>query len=166
MIQQQRQRIEAAVTEMIDDMDKTHLRKMQVSGLLSGEISEMYLLFFLSQNEMHLCAAKCCQDGTSSVDSVQRCVDRCSTPMTRAQNYVQHELGEFQGRLQRCVMQCNDDVKVKMPPNPNEDQIAKYTDQFERCAIQCVDKHVGLIPGMMKTMKAVLSKGPESIPQV
>lgn len=53
---------------------------------------------------MHLCAAKCCQDGTSSVDSVQRCVDRCSAPMTRAQNYVQHELGEFQGRLQRCVM--------------------------------------------------------------
>ncbi|XP_033251678.1 protein FAM136A-like [Drosophila miranda] len=146
MIQQQRQRIESAVTEMIDDMDKTHLRKMQ--------------------NEMHLCAAKCCQDDTSSVDSVQRCVDRCSTPMTRAQNYVQQELGEFQGRLQRCVMQCNDDVKVKMPLSPSEEQIAKYTDQFERCAIQCVDKHVGLIPSMMKTMKKVLSKGPEAIPQV
>lgn len=53
---------------------------------------------------MHLCAAKCCQDSTSSVDSVQRCVDRCSAPMTKAQNYVQYELGEFQGRLQRCVM--------------------------------------------------------------
>lgn len=24
--------------------------------------------------------------------------------MTKAQNYVQYELGEFQGRLQRCVM--------------------------------------------------------------
>lgn len=31
MIQQQRQRIEQAVTEMINDMDKTHLRKMQVN---------------------------------------------------------------------------------------------------------------------------------------
>lgn len=62
------------------------------------------LLRFLLQTDMHLCAAKCCQDDTSSVDSVQRCVDRCSTPLTRAQNYVQHELGEFQGRLQRCVM--------------------------------------------------------------
>lgn len=31
MIEQQRQRIERAVTEMVDDMDKTHLRKMQVS---------------------------------------------------------------------------------------------------------------------------------------
>lgn len=32
MIQAQRQRIESAVTEAIDDMDKTHLRKMQVSA--------------------------------------------------------------------------------------------------------------------------------------
>lgn len=31
MIQQQRQRIEQAVTEMINDMDRTHLRKMQVN---------------------------------------------------------------------------------------------------------------------------------------
>lgn len=63
------------------------------------------------------------------------------------------------------AQQCNDDVKVKMPPNPSEEQIAKYTDQFERCAIQCVDKHVGLIPSLMKTMKTVLAKGPDSIPQ-
>lgn len=104
MIQQQRQKIEAAVTEMIDDMDKTHLRKMQVSGVRFRGYPETDLLITKFQNEMHLCAAKCCQDGTSSVDSVQRCVDRCSAPMTRAQNYVQHELGEFQGRLQRCVM--------------------------------------------------------------
>lgn len=31
MIQAQRQRVESAVTELIDDMDKTHLRKMQVN---------------------------------------------------------------------------------------------------------------------------------------
>lgn len=32
MIQAQRQRVESAVTELIDDMDKTHLRKMQVNS--------------------------------------------------------------------------------------------------------------------------------------
>lgn len=53
-----------------------------------------------------------------------------------------------------------------MPANPSDADVAKYTDQFERCAIQCVDKHVGLLPTMMKTIKTVLAKGPESIPQV
>lgn len=50
--------------------------------------------------------------------------------------YVQSELERVQGRLQRCVMDCNDSIKDKMPPNPTEDQVAKYTDQFERCAIK------------------------------
>lgn len=31
MIQQQRQRVEHAVTEMIDEVDKSHLRKLQVN---------------------------------------------------------------------------------------------------------------------------------------
>uniref|UniRef100_A0A1B0C3T0 Protein FAM136A n=1 Tax=Glossina palpalis gambiensis TaxID=67801 RepID=A0A1B0C3T0_9MUSC len=146
MIQQQRQRIEQAVTEMIDDMDKTHLRKIQV--------------------DMHRCAAKCCEDVEASVESVQRCVERCSKPFNRAQNYVHHELGEFQDRLQRCVMQCNDDVKVKMSASPSADEVAKHTDQFERCAVKCVDKHVGLLSTMMKTMKSVLAKGPDHIPQI
>ncbi|CAD7077472.1 unnamed protein product [Hermetia illucens] len=145
MIEQQRQRVEQEMTKLVDEMDKTYLRKMQV--------------------EMHKCAAKCCEDQTSSIDSVQRCVDRCAAPLTSAQKYVHKELEEFQGRLQRCVMQCNDDVKVQMSANPSEDEIAKFTAQFERCAVKCVDKHVGLIPSMLKTIKSVLSKGPKGIPE-
>lgn len=53
-----------------------------------------------------------------------------------------------------------------MPPNPTETEISKYTDQFERCAVKCVDKHVSLIPNMLKTIKAVLAKGPQKIPEV
>lgn len=53
---------------------------------------------------MHYCAAKCCEDKGGSIDSVQGCVDRCSTPLNRAQRYVQTEFEGFQGRLQRCVM--------------------------------------------------------------
>lgn len=53
-----------------------------------------------------------------------------------------------------------------MPPNPSEDQIAKYTAEFERCAIKCVDSSMDTLPGLFKTMKAVLSKGPSGIPDV
>lgn len=53
---------------------------------------------------MHLCAAKCCEDKNGSIDTVQGCIERCSAPVNRAQQYVQKELGEYQGRLQRCVM--------------------------------------------------------------
>uniref|UniRef100_A0A0K8TPY8 Protein FAM136A n=1 Tax=Tabanus bromius TaxID=304241 RepID=A0A0K8TPY8_TABBR len=144
MIEQQRQRVEQEMTKLVDEMDRSHLRKMQA--------------------EMHRCAAMCCEEQTASLDTVQRCVERCSIPLTKAQKYVHTELEGFQGRLQRCVMQCNDDVKVKMSPSPSEMEIAKYTDEFERCAIKCVDKHISLIPNMLKTIKSVLAKGPKGIP--
>lgn len=53
---------------------------------------------------MHLCAANCCSDQSGSMDSVQRCIERCSEPVTKSQRYFQSELEGFQGRLQRCVM--------------------------------------------------------------
>lgn len=53
---------------------------------------------------MHLCAAKCCENTTGSIDVVQGCVQKCSVPVTKAERYIHKELNEFQGRLQRCVM--------------------------------------------------------------
>lgn len=64
-------------------------------------------LFEFLQADMHLCAAKCCDDKTGSIDSVQSCIERCSGPVNRAQQYVQKEMGDYQGRLQRCVMVCS-----------------------------------------------------------
>lgn len=72
----------------------------------------------------------------------------------------------LQGKLQRCVMDCNDQVKDKMPPNPSEEVIAKYTSEFERCAVKCVDNSMSTLPNLFKTMKSVLLKGPNAIPDV
>lgn len=63
-------------------------------------------------------------------------------------------------------MECNDSIKDKMPLNPNETEIAKYTGQFERCAVKCVDSHLELLPNLFKTIKSVLKRGPSAIPEV
>lgn len=120
---------------------------------------ETFLRLFSFQVAMHLCAAKCCENTSSSMDTVQNCVERCSLPLNRAQNYVQNELQYFQKRLQRCVMDCNDSVRDRMPASPSNDEITKFTNEFEHCAKQCVDKHVGLLPNLLKTIKNALGKG-------
>lgn len=48
MIQAQRQRVESAVTELIDDMDKTHLRKMQVSNSQQPLAASCFKCFMFS----------------------------------------------------------------------------------------------------------------------
>lgn len=73
---------------------------------------------------MHKCAAKCCENNEASLDSIQRCVEKCSVPLHNAQNYVQNELEGLQKRLQRCVMDCNDLIKDKMGPNPSDEDVS------------------------------------------
>lgn len=72
---------------------------------------------------MHRCAATCCDNKESSLDRVQKCVENCSVKLNWAQSYVQKELEQCQNKLQRCVMDCNDDVRVKMGPNPTQAQV-------------------------------------------
>ncbi|XP_023017498.1 protein FAM136A [Leptinotarsa decemlineata] len=139
MVERQRQRIEQEMTKMINDLDMEYLRKMQA--------------------DMHRCAAACCDNKEVSLERVQRCVENCSSKINWAQSYVQTELENLQNKLQRCVMDCNDDVRVKMGPNPSESEVDKFTTLFETCATKCVDKQLEYMPSLLKRMKADLAKG-------
>nr|CAI5855923.1 unnamed protein product [Callosobruchus analis] len=139
MVEEQRQRVEQEMTKVINELDVDYLRKMQAA--------------------MHKCAAACCENSSASLENVQRCVENCSVKLTWAQNYVQRELEQLQNKLQRCVMDCNDEIRVKMGPNPTQSEIEKYTAIFEKCAKGCVDKQVDYMPSLLKKMKADLSKG-------
>jgi len=47
---------------------------------------------------MYLCSAKCCNNDTAGMDSVQRCLTNCSTPIERVQSFIQSEMEGFQVR--------------------------------------------------------------------
>ncbi|KAJ8942654.1 hypothetical protein NQ318_013367 [Aromia moschata] len=131
MVEQQRQRIEHEMTKMINEIDMEYLRKMQA--------------------DMHRCAAQCCDNREASLERVQKCVENCSSKINWAQSYVQRELEQLQNKLQRCVMDCNDDVRVE-----------KFTSIFEDCAKKCVDKQIEYMPSLLKKIKADLSKKPQN----
>lgn len=55
-------------------------------------------------------------------------------------------------------MECNDNIKDKISPNPTQSEIDRYSAEFEKCATKCVDSYCELLPSLEKTMKRVLSK--------
>nr|XP_026488738.1 protein FAM136A-like [Vanessa tameamea] len=139
MVEAQKYRIEQEMTNLVNELDRSYLRKMQ--------------------GDMHRCASRCCDDQQSSLERVHGCIENCTTSLNQANNYVQKEINHLQNRLQRCVMDCNDSVRDRLGPDPSQETIDKCTIEFEKCAVKCVDKHIGLIPGMMKSMKKVLASG-------
>ncbi|KAH8414752.1 hypothetical protein KR215_002214 [Drosophila sulfurigaster] len=126
-LEEQRERIENALISAVDDIDREHLRKLQLT--------------------MHGCAKRCCADMNASAEAVQRCVDRCQLPLTRARCYVQQELAEFETQLEHCMRQCQ---------VPNDDDAGGRS---ERCSVECVDKYVTLLPELLSTMRMALDKG-------
>lgn len=91
----------------------------------------MLAIFFLcdlhnvtfTQADMHRCAAACCENKNLSLEGVQKCVDNCSVTLNWAQSYVQREFEQCQNKLQRCVTDCNDDVRIRMSVNPTQTEV-------------------------------------------
>lgn len=130
--------MEDHMTKIIEEIDKSHLRKMQ--------------------RDMHKCSALCCENETYNIQKVHNCVENCSSSFNKAQQYIQGEFERIQNRLQRCIMECNDNIKDKMGPNPTQIEADEYSTEFEKCATKCVDSYCGLLPTLEKNMKKVLSR--------
>lgn len=135
-------RIRCALTTMLNDVDKLHLRQLQ--------------------GEMHACAAKCCEDRVSSVDLVHACIQGCNENLEKAQKVVQNEIFHLQKRFQSCVVRCNNEVKGRISSHPIDQQIKSYETDFEDCIEKCIDSNIALIPFIMKKMKDVLANKPSA----
>ncbi|CAG0922144.1 unnamed protein product [Notodromas monacha] len=96
-------RVQDAVTQMINDLDKLTLRRMQ--------------------GDMHRCAARCCDDRESHLEAIHRCIENCAIPLNKAQTKVQGEMQQFQNRLQRCVLTCQDKVQDTLRPETTEVEV-------------------------------------------
>ncbi|RZF44929.1 hypothetical protein LSTR_LSTR013119 [Laodelphax striatellus] len=126
MVEEQKRRLENEFHRLLDDLDKSHLRKLQY--------------------DMHMCAAQCCQTKDGTMEQVHQCMKNCNIPVDNAQTVVQNEVSSIQTRLERCIMQCNDDVRDDMSPNPTSAEMTKYNQKFESCASKCFDNVLLNIP--------------------
>lgn len=180
-------RVQTALSNFVDDIEKTKLRQMQVPPITfcltwgtlkcvtffkDKILSEVFikkhekkiLNCFTLQRSMHFCAAECCSDSKASMNSVHSCVESCQRDITRAQEYVQSELAQFQDRLQRGVLLCQDRIKEKVGPNPSETEMKRFRGEFEECAVKCVDHHIGQLPTLMDKIKKGLNSWFEAVP--
>ena len=71
---------------------------------------------------MYQCSAACCENQHYNMEDVQRCLENCSTPVNRAQSFMQTELGGFQVCQYRTLTSyqgCQSSVNSLKSINPN-----------------------------------------------
>lgn len=123
-------RVHAVVEEMVQSLERDHIRKMQ--------------------SHMFRCSAECCDRPTDSMAEVHNCIKRCHTSLDQAQALVTSEMENFQDRLSRCTMHCNDKAKDLFDSGAKEPAVRSLMD---RCVGTCVDDHINLIPSMTRRLK-------------
>lgn len=121
-----------ATDGMMDDMDRKCIRPLQKASLLK---------------------MAACTDlpSRSQIDS---CLQKSQGPMNLAQQIINNEMQQFQHRLERCMLDCQDAVRDANHRSEDASQKAYYS-----CASSCMDKNMALLrPTQARIEKEILEK--------
>ncbi len=109
------------------------------------------------QRNAHLKIADCYNNKVASAGEVEHCAQNCSDPMRQVQQLVQHELNQFQERIGRCTLACQDEANDAISYRGASQDVAQA--QMLKCAAKCVDTHIA----MLKAMQAKIEKDIDSV---
>jgi len=133
-------KMEAEARAMLDDLERTSVRKIARTGVT--------------------CVLKCYDKAgsTGPGDVLENCVQNCQMPSRQANQLVQQEVGQFQNRLNRSMMECQDKAKDMMYPGIENDakKMAKVEDTMLACMSKTVDTHIGLLKPMRQRIESQL----------
>ena len=122
-------KLDGKAKSMLDEIEKVHLRPLA--------------------RQSYLCAASCYEKAgkTGSSEQIQQCVHTCQIPFQQAQGFVNDEVQQFQDRLTRAMMQCNDEARDAMMYSGTKNGDSADA-EVAKCFTTCVDKHIKLLDAM------------------
>eukprot|EP01039_Chlorochromonas_danica_P002214 gene2214-2417_t len=102
------------------------------------------------QRNAHLRIANCFANSRASSQEVEGCANNCFVPLQHIQSVVQREMNQFQDRLSRCSMDCQDQAKDKFAHSQDEAGAQKF---MYNCMSSCVDKHLTLLKSVQSNVE-------------
>ncbi len=102
------------------------------------------------QRNAHLKIADCFGHTRASSQEVERCANNCFIPLQNVQSTVQREMNQFQDRLSRCSMDCQDDVRDRFQGTEDD---GKANKAMHNCMDACVSKHIALLRSVQSTLE-------------
>lgn len=135
-------RMEGEAKLALDEIDRIHLRP-------------------IARNS-YACVLKCYDDAGNKgpAEQIAHCSRQCQTPYEMANNIVQQEVGQFQNRVSRAMMSCNDEASAMITPDVQRDarKMKKVEDKVLSCISKAVDDHVKQLGPMKQRIQAAFKQ--------
>lgn len=135
-------RMEGEAKKSIDEIERTLLRPIA--------------------RKAYACVVKCYDDAgqKGTAEQIERCSRQCQVPYQHANNILQQEVGQFQNRLNRAMMQCNDEASAMITPAVQNDarKMQQVEDTVLLCITKTVDHHIKQLSPMKQRMEAAIKE--------
>ena len=136
---QLQRKLQDAVDAMLEAVDKERMRPMQKATYLK--------------------MAACFDSRTATSAQIENCMQNSSQRVQISQQIIQQEMNAFQGRLQRCMADCEDAVRDKFPNlGSNQSQYDQAQSQLLTGMSSCVDKHLALLKSVKAKIESEVDK--------
>nr|VDD59461.1 unnamed protein product [Brassica oleracea] len=106
----------------------------------------------LGTNSYFKCAYECF-DRSRKQEEIANCVEHCSVPVVKSQQYFEGEMAQFQERMNRSLMVCQDKFEASKL-HKNRVDAAK---DMEGCVNQSIEESLNTLPHIVQRMKTAFS---------
>mmetsp|Transcript_34663 Transcript_34663/g.109472 ORF Transcript_34663/g.109472 Transcript_34663/m.109472 type:complete len:151 (+) Transcript_34663:25-477(+) len=129
--------------------DATERKIAAVSELVDKEMSSLEKRMRPMQKDAFLCSANCC-DTASGPEEMQTCIQSCTEKVQKFEQIMTQSLGHFQGMLQGCATDCQQNAVRGLSENSSEKDIAKAQEGMIGCIGNCADHFGKQVPNLVK----------------
>ncbi|KAK4729459.1 hypothetical protein R3W88_022447 [Solanum pinnatisectum] len=99
---------------------------------------------FTLQQAYFKCAYECF-DRRKKQEEIDNCVEYCSVPVLKAQNFIESEMADFQEKMNRSLMVCQDKFEAAKLQKNKSDAIK----DMESCVDQSVQDSIKTLPHLV-----------------
>ncbi|TMX00679.1 hypothetical protein EJD97_000356 [Solanum chilense] len=106
---------------------------------------------FTLQQAYFKCAYECF-DRRKKQEDIDNCVEYCSVPVLKAQNFIESEMADFQEKMNRSLMVCQDKFEAAKLQKNNSDAMK----DMESCVGQSIQDSIKTLPHLVGKFKVSL----------
>ncbi|KAL0920877.1 hypothetical protein M5K25_007892 [Dendrobium thyrsiflorum] len=144
-------RIAAMEERMVTDKIRRKLEEVNIAAQNQLQPIQDHVNFTLQQSYFK-CAYECF-DRSRRQEEINSCVESCSVPVLKANNLVEAEMAQFQERMNRSLMVCQDKFEAAKLQQMKTGAMG----ELEACVNQAIDDNIRVLPHIVNRLNNSLS---------
>nr|VDC70601.1 unnamed protein product [Brassica rapa] len=116
------------------------------------QLHESVISFSLLQQAYFKCAYECF-DRRRNQEEISNCVEHCSVPVVKSQQHFENEMTQFQERLNRSLVVCQDKFEAAKLQKIRPEAV----NEMESCVHKAIEENLNTLPHIVQRMKTAFN---------